>query len=118
VSTPYSASFVPPAAVLEIHLAAPGGAQAPAPLTALIDTGADTSLAPQSVLVALGAPSLFEAQLRAPWGELPAVVIYLTDVVIGSERFPGIEFAADESESEVILGRNLLNKLALFLDGP
>ena len=61
---------------------------------------------------------MFEAQLRSPWGERHAVVIYLADVIIGAERFPGVEIAADESETEYILGRNILSKLALFLDGP
>jgi predicted aspartyl protease len=85
---------------------------------ALIDTGADTSVVSRSVLLSLGSPSLFEAQLRSPWGELHAVVMYLADVIIGTERFPAIEIAADEAEGEIILGRNLLNKPPLLLDGP
>ncbi len=45
-------------------------------------------------------------------------MVYLADVLIGSERFPGIEIAADETDAEFLLGRNILNKLPLFLDGP
>ena len=118
MTAPYSRSYVPPAAVIEIRLAAPGTAQTAGPFAALIDTGADASLVPKSILLAFGAPSLFEAQLRSPWGEPHAVVVYLADVLIGSERFPGIEIAADETDAEFILGRNILNKLPLFLDGP
>lgn len=118
MNQPYSQSYVPPAAVIEIRLAAPGAAQIAGPFLAVIDTGADASLVPKSVLLTLGAPSLFEAHLRSPWGELHAVVMYLADVLIGSERFPAIEFAANESDDEFILGRNVLNKLPLFLDGP
>ena len=33
-------------------------------------------------------------------------------------RFPGLELAADEMDSEFILGRNFLNKLGLVLNGP
>src|SRR5258708_37347495 len=82
-----------------------------------MDTGADASLAPKSILLAIGAPSMFEAQLRSPWGELHAVVVHLADILIGVERFPAIELAASESDDEIILGRNILNKLPLFLDG-
>ncbi|MEP7356732.1 MAG: hypothetical protein ABI847_05795 [Anaerolineales bacterium] len=51
-------------------------------------------------------------------GEPHPVVIYLADLVIGAARFPGIEIAADEGDTEFILGRNILNRLPLFLDGP
>ena len=44
--------------------------------------------------------------------------MHLADVLIGSERFPAIELAASESDDEFVLGRNVLNKLTLFLDGP
>jgi predicted aspartyl protease len=118
VNQPYSQSYMPPAAVIEIRLAAPGTAQTAGPFPALIDTGADASLVPKSILLSLGAPSLFEAHLRSPWGELHAVVMHLADVLIGSERFPAIELAANESDDEFILGRNVLNKLPLFIDGP
>jgi hypothetical protein len=84
----------------------------------VIDTGADASLAPKSVLLTPGAPSPFEARLHSPWGELHVVVMHLADVLIGLERFPAIELAAIESNDEFILGRNVLNKLPLFLDGP
>jgi predicted aspartyl protease len=88
------------------------------PFTALIDTGADISLMPKSILLMLGAPSMYEAQLRSPWGELHSVMVYLADVVIDQQRFPGIAVAADENDTEIILGRNILNKLSVLLDGP
>ena len=115
---PYQSAYVPPAPVLTFQLAVPDAAPAVEPYTALIDTGADTSLAPKSVLLRLGAPALFEAQLRSPWGEPRAVMIYLADLLVGTQRFPGIEFAADDLETEFILGRNFLNKLGLLLNGP
>jgi hypothetical protein len=45
-------------------------------------------------------------------------VTYPADVLIGSDRFPAIQPAADDNDGDLVLGRNLLNKLALFLDGP
>ena len=58
------------------------------------------------------------AQLRSPWGELHEVMLYLVDVQAGTIHLPGIEVAADENAGEIILDRNILNKLLLFLDGP
>ena len=118
MNQPYSQFYVPPAAVIEIRLAAPGAAQTVGPFPALIDTGADASLVPKSILLTIGAPSMFEAHLRSPWGELHAVVMHLADIIIGLDRLPAIELAASESDDQFILGRNILNKLPLFLDGP
>ncbi len=36
----------------------------------------------------------------------------------GNLRVPGVQVAGDEITEEIILGRNILNKLPLFLDGP
>jgi hypothetical protein len=73
---------------------------------------------PKAVLIGAGAPSLFTAQLRSPWGELHEMVIYLIDLQIKTLRLVGIQVAAAENSTEIILGRNVLNKLSLFLDGP
>jgi hypothetical protein len=58
------------------------------------------------------------AHLRSPWGELHEVMLYLVDVLAGTVHLPGIEVAGDENAQEITLGRNVLNKLLLFLDGP
>jgi predicted aspartyl protease len=118
VTFPYQPAYVPPAPVLTFQLAAPDAAPAAELHTALIDTGADTCLVPKSILLRLGAPALFEAQLRSPWGEPHAVMVYLADLIVDDQRFPGLELAADEMDSEFILGRNFLNKLGLVLNGP
>jgi hypothetical protein len=76
------------------------------------------SVAPKSLLLAIQAPSLFEAQLRSPWGETHSVMIYLADLQIDGQLLAGVEFGGDDIGDELILGRNVLNKLALFLDGP
>jgi len=99
-------------------MGAPETSPSAGPFTAIVDTGADMSLAPKSLLLAAQAPSLFEAQLRSPWGETHGVMIYLADLKIAGQLLVGVEFAADDVTDELILGRNVLNKLALFLDGP
>ena len=118
MSTPYSIQYFPPAPVVSVFFGAPGEPPADGPFEAVIDTGADTTVVPKTILLDLAAPSLFEAQLRSAWGEFHQVTIYLVDIQLGPAHLVGIQVAADEAADEIILGRNVLNKLPLFLDGP
>ena len=86
--------------------------------TAIIDTGADMTIAPAKILIDLEAQDVQETNLISQWGDAHPVVLYLVDLDINGQIFPGVFVAGDETASEVILGRNLLNLLPLFLDGP
>lgn len=85
---------------------------------AIIDTGADITIAPAEILIKLQAQDVQETNLVSQWGDLHPVVLYLVDLEIESRVFPGVLIACDETTNEIILGRNLLNILPLFLDGP
>ena len=37
---------------------------------------------------------------------------------IAGQRLPAVEVAADDLGEDILLGRNVLNKLILLLDGP
>jgi hypothetical protein len=43
---------------------------------------------------------------------------YLVDVEVGPFTLPGIEIVGDEAADEILLGRDVLNKLRVLLDGP
>ena len=47
-------------------------------------------------------------------GSIPAEL----DVQLGSLVFPGIEVVGDEVSSEIVIGRDVLSRLRLVLDGP
>lgn len=59
-----------------------------------------------------------EQHLVSPGGVRRRVDVYIVDVGIGSLRLPGIELVADEYGADVIVGRNVLNRLMVVLDGP
>ena len=118
MSFPYSPEYTPPAPIIQVRFGAPEESPKVGPFQALIDTGADMTLAPKAILLDVGAPSLFEAQLSSQWGELHNTVVYLIDVYIGELKLVGVHIAAEENAEEIILGRNVLNKLPLLLDGP
>ncbi|MGH2521395.1 MAG: retroviral-like aspartic protease family protein [Anaerolineales bacterium] len=87
-------------------------------LQALLDTGADGTIIPIHHLRTIGARRAFEAKLHSQWGERRSVFLYLVDLRIGDVALPGIYVVGDEVGQENVLGRNVLNRLKLLLDGP
>ena len=121
----YSHAKIPPAPLLDIQLSPPGESASMNPSPALIDTGSDFTLAPLSYLLRMDAPEARSAFLRGLWSEQRAVNVYLVDLHLENRILPDVEVVGveDESneteeESEIILGRNVLNRLILLLDGP
>jgi predicted aspartyl protease len=88
------------------------------PLGAILDTGADGTLVPQRHLDAIGARRVMETGLRSQWGERRVVVLYLVTLHIGEFELPGTYVVGDEQSDEIVLGRNVLNRLKIWLDGP
>jgi len=115
---PYNYEVAPPIPDLEIALSLPQATEALGPFRAIVDSGADATLIPIEMLKQLGAQAWDEALLRGPWGERRRVYTYIVDVRIYGQVFPGIEVVGDNKGETIVLGRNLLNKLILLLDGP
>ena len=118
MKVPYDNKYTPPAPRPEIRLAAPDEAFRSRPLIALVDTGADATMVPAHQIKPLGVQIDNRKVLRSPWGERYPVNVYLLDVEVGDLRLPLIEVVADDRGDEVILGRNVLNRLVMVLDGP
>ena len=115
---PYSSEYFPAAPVLEITLGAPGTPPTLGPLEALVDTGADATLIPMKYLRQIGARKVDQATLRSQWGERRPVSLYAVAVEISQRRLAAMWVVGDEIGNEVVLGRNVLNRLRLLLDGP
>ena len=73
---------------------------------------------PVRLLRNIGARRVFQTTLRSQWGEKRLVFLYLVDLAINEVLLPGIYVVGDEVGNEVVLGRNVLNKLVVTLDGP
>ena len=87
-------------------------------LPALVDTGADATLVPSVHLRAINAGETCTARLRSHWGESRTVIVHLVDLEVADQLLPAIEVIADDQGEDILLGRNVLNKLILLLDGP
>jgi hypothetical protein len=56
--------------------------------------------------------------VRSQWGERRQVSVYSLDIGVGFARLLAVDMAADTQSGEIVLGRNILNKLILTLNGP
>lgn len=115
---PYSRDFAPPAPVVGIMLTTMATDAKVGPITALVDTGADATVVPIECLDRIKAPMTIEMWARGKWGGRKRVNLFLVDVHIGENVLPHVQVVGDEAGDEVILGRDVLNKLKLLLDGP
>ncbi len=118
MSHPYLDTYDPPMPVLEIQLGYPEETLTLGPLTAIVDTGADGTLVPQSLVDEIGAPFVDDVRIRSHWGEWCNTQMFTVDVGIGELRLAAVEVVGDDQDTEIILGRNILNRLRLLLDGP
>ncbi len=118
MKTVYSASYSPSAPILRVSFGYAGGRRLSESFEALVDTGADATIIPETIARELNATPLNPGQLVTQWGDTHPVTIYLMDVHIGDVLLPAVVVAADAESDETVLGRNVLNKLPLFLDGP
>ncbi len=115
---PYDIHFQPPFPVLPIRLSNEQRGNPTETLMALVDTGADGSLVPLSILRQIRAPAVMDKRLRSHWGEWRAVQMFVVDVELVNRKLPSVLVVGDELGEEVVIGRNLLNRLRLLLDGP
>ena len=113
----YDTTYDPPIPVCGITLTAPATDQR-VELSAIVDTGADGTIVPIRHLQHIEARRAFEASLRSQWGERRVVFLYLVDLTIDQLTLPGIYVVGDDLGDETVLGRNVLNRLRLLLDGP
>lgn len=83
-----------------------------------LDTGSDGSLVPIAHLRQIFAPALTDTRIRSHWGEWRSVQLYVVDLELDGLRLPGVFVVGDEQGDEIVLGRNVLDKLRLLLNGP
>ena len=115
MSIAYDSDYFPPIPVLPITLITETARLGP--LEAILDTGADATIIPETLALELDALPANPAQIRTQWGETHPVTIFILDIQVMNILIPGAVVAGDPQAAEIILGRDVLNKLPLFLDG-
>lgn len=120
MKTAYSQKYHPPAPVLQVSLAAPEETPQLGPYSALVDTGADGTFVPTYVLESLEAPVAYMTRVRSHLGEqIHQASVHKVDLILlDSVRLPSVNVVSDDWGDQIIIGRNVLNLLCVFLDGP
>lgn len=115
---PYATHFQPPFPMLQLRLGNEKRGSQTETVNGLIDTGADSSLVPLSILRQIRAPAVMDKRLRSHWGEWRVVQMFVVDVELGNRKLTSMLVVGDELGEEIVIGRDLLNRLRLHLNGP
>ena len=86
-------------------------------LVAMVDSGADIAILPIQALQRIKAPKVDQRQLKGAYGPSFAVDVHEVTLWIGQFRLPQVRVVADQQNSECILGRNVLNRFIVTLNG-
>jgi predicted aspartyl protease len=109
-------AFHPPAAVASVRVRAPNGVDS-AELDGKLDTGADVCAVPERLVDELALPPLRTVRASGYGGVSELVTAYRIDVEIDGLRIPRVE-ALVTRRHYAIIGRNVLCRLILRVDGP
>ena len=117
---PFDSVYIPPAPIMQLHVAAPDESIQLGPFSALIDTGSDGTFVATTLLEELDAPIVYMTNVRPHVGaNRHRVAVYKVDLHLSpSFRMAGVEVVGDDWGDGVIVGRNVLNRLKILLDGP
>lgn len=115
---PFSPDYFPPMPVLDVWLTAPEDSAWHGPFAAVVDTGADFTIVPARILRTFKPPVVRPAVLSSQWQDQRPVQVYEVDLRIGDLTLPAVDVAGDPFSHEVLLGRNVLNRLDVRLEGP
>lgn len=115
---PYDADYEPPFPAVQVVLSNSEEGLHTDALDAVMDTGSDGTLVPIAYLRQILVSPLTDTRIRSHWGEWRSVQLFVVDLTIGNLTLPGVFVVGDDQGDEIVLGRNVLNKLRLLLDGP
>jgi hypothetical protein len=113
-----AANFDPPAPVARVTLRAPDGVATVPDVSLLLDTGADVTLLPRAAVERLGVPARTDQsyELMGFDGSRSFAPSADLDVLFQRRAFRGRYLLIDAERG--VLGRDVLNHIAILLDGP
>ncbi len=114
----YNQQVFPPAPFVYVTVNRPDGPASGVLLPALLDTAADRSVIPYSVVSSLRLVQLDETPIVGFGGHVTTVPTYFVEVQIRHLTAREVEAVASPDEPYCLLGRDILNGLRISLDGP
>jgi predicted aspartyl protease len=115
---PYNTDYFPSAPFCKVYIGAGGEPPLLGPIRALLDTGADISVIPMQYLQRLTIHPIRHSTARSIWGDRRTVDIYAISLRLDNLRLRAVQVLGDAQGDEIVLGRTILNRLHIVLDGP
>jgi hypothetical protein len=114
----YNRQCNPPAPFVHVALRCPQTGKELTDVPAQLDTASDRTTVPWNVVEALALVQIDEALVESYGGEIAAVPVFNVRVVI--RQLPPIDLNVFSRKGEpyVLLGRDVLNRYRIVLDGP
>ncbi|HKZ82804.1 MAG TPA: aspartyl protease family protein [Anaerolineae bacterium] len=112
----YDTSFSPPCPVVDVTLRAASADGPSRVLAGKLDTGADLTVIPPSLVVELQLPPAGTVRLSGYDGSQVERPLYAVDLEIGEDRIEAV-LAVAAPRSNILLGRDVLNHFIITLDG-
>ena len=114
----YDTSYYPPIPVVEIGISHVKANDPAVKVIALVDSGADVTMLPLSLLKRANARYIGKAELSGVTDHSVPVSQYFIAIHLGGKIFRGIRAIGHKTIAEPIVGRDLLNRMRVTLDGP
>ena len=112
----YSHNVIPPAPVLPIEISTPFTPDLRLQKIALIDSGADISGLPPSVIDELSLNPIREEQIQGSTG-IDIRPIYAVNILFHGTSFSNLSVMGMSGEDFIVIGRDILNSFHICLDG-
>ena len=114
----YNKQVDPPGPFIHIHLTSPDGLRELRDVPAQLDTGADLTVIPESVILELQLVAAQEITICALGNQKSATMTYYLKAAPRDGKSITIKVIANADEPNVLLGRNFLNHFHIVLNGP
>lgn len=114
----YQQLVQPPAPFINVVLQHPASGEKIHSVPAQIDSGADRTVLPEKVVLALKLPQVGRIEVGAFGGAIHVLLSFA--VLLGVHDLPlrRLEIIANAEEEWILLGRDVLNNHRIILDGP
>ena len=116
---PYQGSITPPAPFVAVTFAHPDNDSRVEGVPAQVDTGAFKTVVPGRVVNSLNLVRLREMEAEGLSGAVVTLATFIVRLSItGTSDSHTLEVLASDDEPFVLLGRDVLNRYRVVLDGP